>query len=62
MMSAIFSEVAELLEQVDADVTSLTADGMYDGEAVYEAVTRRCPDAVDAEVFGPLVAALSRYA
>ena len=39
------SELPDLLDQIDADVASLTADGAYDGEAVYEAVADRHPDA-----------------
>ena len=34
-----------LLEQIDADVASMTADGAYDGEAAYDAVTERYPEA-----------------
>jgi hypothetical protein len=36
------SEVAHLL---DADVASMTADGAYDGDTGYDAVTERHPDA-----------------
>ena len=39
------STVAGLLEQIDNRVASLTADGAYDGEAVYDAVTKRHPAA-----------------
>jgi Transposase DDE domain len=39
------SEVPELLDQIDADVASMTADGAYDSEAVYDAVTERHPQA-----------------
>jgi Transposase DDE domain len=39
------SELPGLLDQIDADVASVTADGAYDGEAVYDAVTDRHPDA-----------------
>ena len=39
------SELSGLLDQIDADVASLTADGAYDGEAVYDAVVDRHPDA-----------------
>jgi transposase len=39
------SEVPELLDQIDGDVASLTADGAYDGEAVYDAVAERHPEA-----------------
>ena len=34
-----------LLDQIDAEVTSMTADGAYDGEAVYDAVAQRHPEA-----------------
>jgi len=39
------SEVPELLDQIDADLASITADGAYDGEAVYDAVAERHPEA-----------------
>ena len=39
------SELPALLNQSDADVASLTADGAYDSAAVYEAVTERHPEA-----------------
>ena len=39
------SEVPDLLDQIDADVASMTADGAYDGEAVYDAVAERHPSA-----------------
>jgi hypothetical protein len=39
------SEIPDLLDQIDVDVTSLTAGGAYDGEAVYEAVAERHPKA-----------------
>jgi transposase len=39
------SELPELLDQIEADVASLTADGAYDGEAVYDAVAERHPEA-----------------
>jgi Transposase DDE domain len=37
------SVLPELLDQIDADVASLTADGGYDGEAAYNAVVERHP-------------------
>ena len=37
--------VPDLLEQIDIPVVSLTADGAYDAEAVYDAVTERAPGA-----------------
>jgi transposase len=39
------SEIPHLLDQIDADVASMTADGGYDGEAVYDAVAERHPGA-----------------
>jgi transposase len=39
------SEIPALLDQIDAKVASLTADGAYDGEAVYDAVAERHPEA-----------------
>ena len=39
------SELSGLLDQIDAEVASLTADGAYDGEAVYDAVADRHPGA-----------------
>ena len=39
------SEVPELLDQVEAEVASMTADGAYDGAAVYDAVAERHPGA-----------------
>jgi transposase len=39
------SEIPDLLDQIDADVASLTADAAYDGEAVYDAVAERHPQA-----------------
>src|SRR5277367_6718420 len=40
------SEMPALLDQIDAEVASMTADGAYDGEAVYDAVAERHPEAV----------------
>src|SRR5215468_10303743 len=39
------SAVPDMLEQIDGKVASLTADGAYDGEAVYDAVAERRPGA-----------------
>jgi transposase len=39
------SQLSGLLDQIDADVASLTADGAYDGETVYDAVADRYPEA-----------------
>jgi len=40
------SEVRALLDQIDAGVASMTADGAYDGEVVHDAVAERHPEAV----------------
>jgi transposase len=52
------SEIPDLLGQIDADadVASLTADGAYDGEAVYDAVADRYPEA--AVIIPPRAAAV----
>ncbi len=39
------SELPGLLNQIDAEIASLTADGAHDGEVVYDAVANRHPDA-----------------
>jgi hypothetical protein len=39
------SVLPELLDQIDADVASMTADGAFDGEGVYNAVVERYPAA-----------------
>jgi Transposase DDE domain len=39
------SEVPALLDQIDAEVASMTADGAYDGGAVYDAAAERHPGA-----------------
>ena len=39
------SELSGLLDQIDANVASLTADGAYDGDAAYDAVADRYPGA-----------------
>src|SRR5882724_6097620 len=50
-------EIPRLLDQIEADVDSMTADGAYDGEAVYNAVAQRHPDA--AAIIPPLVTAVA---
>lgn len=40
------SEMPPLLDQIDADVASVAADGAYDGETVYDTVAERHPGAV----------------
>jgi transposase len=39
------TELPLLLDQIDASVASVTADGAYDGESVYQAVAERHPSA-----------------
>ena len=39
------TEVSDLLNQIDVDVASMTADGAYDGEVVYDVVAERHPGA-----------------
>jgi len=39
------SEIPDLLDQIDADVGSMTADSAYDGDPVYDAVAQRHPGA-----------------
>jgi transposase len=43
--------------QIDADVASMTADGAYDGDTVYDAVTKRHPEA--AVIIPPRVTAVA---
>jgi transposase len=50
------SEVPALLDQLDAEVASMTADGAYDGKAVYDAVANRYPEA--AVIIPPRVTAV----
>jgi transposase len=39
------SRVGPLLDQISAEISSVTADGAYDGDPVYQAVTERAPNA-----------------
>jgi DDE family transposase len=39
------SEIPNLLDQVDVEVASVTADGAYDSETVYDVISERHPDA-----------------
>jgi len=39
------SVLPELLDQIDPDIASLTADGAYDGESAYSAVAKLHPAA-----------------
>ena len=52
------SEIPRLLDQIEAEVVSMTADGAYDGEAVYNAAAERHPDA--AVVIPPRVTEVAR--
>jgi hypothetical protein len=47
----------DLLDQIDADVASMTADGAYDGQVVYDAVAERHPEA--AVVIPPRITAVA---
>jgi hypothetical protein len=40
------SKIPDLLDQIDAEIASMTADGASDGEAVYDAVAERHPSRV----------------
>jgi hypothetical protein len=51
------SEVPALLDQIDAEAASVTAEGAYDGEAVYDAVAERHPEA--AVIIPPRATAIS---
>jgi hypothetical protein len=51
------SEIPRLLDQIEADVASMTADGAYDDEAMYDAVAERHPDA--AIIIPPRVTAVA---
>jgi hypothetical protein len=53
-------EIPALLDQIDGEVASMTADGAYDGEVVYDAVTGRHPTA--AIVIPPRATAASNEA
>ena len=50
------SEISALLDQIDTAIASMTADGAYDGEAVYDAVGKRHPEA--AMIIPPRAAAV----
>jgi transposase len=39
------TEMPALLDQIDAEAASMTADGAYDGETVYDALAERHPEA-----------------
>ena len=46
-------------QQIDADVASITADGAYDGQVVYDAVAERHPKA--AVIVPPRITDCCRY-
>ena len=54
------STFTELLQHIDSRVATLTADGAYDGEAVYNAVAERHPGA--AVIIPPRVTAVANEA
>jgi transposase len=54
------TEIPALLDQIDSEIASVTADGAYDGEAVYDAVAARHPAA--AVVIPPRATAVSNEA
>ena len=47
-----------LLEQIDGEIASVTADGAYDGEPVYQAIIRRQPDPMSDSVIPPPASAV----
>ena len=51
------SVMPDLLDQIDVQVASMTADGAYDGQVVYDAVTGRHPKA--AVIVPPRITAIS---
>src|ERR1700728_2780042 len=53
-------EIPALLDQIDMEVASFTADGAYDGGAVYDAVAERHPEA--AVIIPPRTTAVSNEA
>jgi hypothetical protein len=50
--------VGPLLEQITGPIASVTADGAYDGEPVYRAVSERQPDPPAAVIIPPRVTAV----
>jgi hypothetical protein len=53
------SQVGPLLDQIHRPVASVTADGAYDGEPVYRAVSERQPDPPAAVVIPPRAGAVA---
>ena len=51
-------EVSALLGQIEGEIASVTADGAYDGERVYQAVARRQSDPVPDIVIPPRASAV----
>ncbi len=54
--------VGPLLEQIHGPIASVIADGAYDGEPVYRAVTERQPDPPAAVVIPPRASAVASQA
>ena len=52
------SQVGPLLDQIPAPLASVTADGAYDGEPVYRAVSERQPDPPVAVIIPPRASAV----
>ena len=50
-------QVPVLLEQVEGEIASVTTDGAYDGEPVYQAVTNKQPDRPPVVVIPPRLSA-----
>src|SRR3982751_508232 len=50
--------VGPLLEQIQSPITSVTADGAYDGEPVYRAITERQPQLPPAVIIPPRITAV----
>jgi hypothetical protein len=51
-------EISALLGQIEGEIASVTADGAYDGEPVYQAVARRQSDPVPDIVIPPRASAV----
>jgi hypothetical protein len=52
------SMVGALLDQIPGVIVSVTADGAYDGEPVYRAITERQPQAPPAVIIPPRITAV----
>jgi hypothetical protein len=51
-------QVPALLGQIEGEIASVTADGAYDGEPVYQAITSRQPDPLPDVVIPPRASAV----